>query len=362
MYRLFIQPSKPSRGLLSLPRFTYVKQGVMRNASRLVAYARANPDTVRSDHILVQILQSLAVSITRDTEEYYRIVSELASELSQAVGLTTGNSYGKIRRSSDFYGKYYSEILLGIENDNVDLTDPDADWENWQPVKVLHHNVTSYQPEMLDGSDNSRDGLAVIQIDIPMLAMQYRAFRLREMQRPAEETQLTLGQFVMMYPITNMIWSHLDYSSFNFFLAASRGESYDQFRQRNSFYTTNYDEKAMDCYHTAMDAFRRREYTWQDFFKQIPAISWDNQWEVLSLPTVPATRQLEWALIYSRLPAVLCYFQTNEAHGIGAARQESRRVLRSLRQIRNDNSLKTQLPRDLYEEFSDNVLTLQDIL
>lgn len=362
MYRLFTQPSKSSRGLLSLPRFTYVRQGVERNAKRLIAYARTNPMAVRSDHILMQLLQSLTVPITYDTADYYRIVSKQADELSQAMGFTTGKSYGKVLSGSDFYGKHYKEIIVSLDDKTGILPPNLPNWEDWTPVTVLKHDVTSYMTELLDGSDDSREGVSVIQIDIALLALQYRAFRLREMKKPPEETQLTLAHFVMTYPIANMIWSHLDYSSFNFYLAVMDGQTYDEFREKNSFYTTNYDEKAMECYSQVADAFEKREYDWQDFFKQIPAISADNQWDALKLPVVPGTRQLEWSLIYARLPAISTYFYTNFQHGLNNSRMEGRRVTRSIRQIKNDNSVRNLLPRELYAEFSGTVLALQDIL
>ena len=67
--------------------------------------------TVRSDHILVGILNGLSSS-TNEPSSNYRIARDVALTYTSPRGIVSPVNYGKVQFKSNFYGHECQEILI----------------------------------------------------------------------------------------------------------------------------------------------------------------------------------------------------------------------------------------------------------
>ena len=175
MLELFRTLPPGSTGVMTPPTWAYVQRGLAENTAKVQAYYRQWVRPVRSTHFLARLLQSIAVPKAMETERYYANVDATALNLSMALRMTSTYYKGSVHRGI-FYGPTTPEILLATD-DHFDFEHVHAHWKTAQAVTPLLHAKSDLDLHLPMGQTTSReDGLAVILVNLPMLAVQYRAF------------------------------------------------------------------------------------------------------------------------------------------------------------------------------------------
>jgi hypothetical protein len=214
MHNLFNLMPNIEHGILRLPEWAYVRTELRRNLDRVIAYYRKHPTAVHSAHFLVRLLQSITVPKSLNLERYYYNVDAGALNLSMALKMTSS-----IYRGQLFDGVFYSDCkeILIAHSEPFDFHQAHRNWETLCPIEVLRHPLSDLGLGLPDGDKIGSDyGIAVISINIPMLAVQYRAFRINEEYLTGNsDSQRSVMQFIRMYVIPNMLPSHLDHCLFN---------------------------------------------------------------------------------------------------------------------------------------------------
>lgn len=347
MYNLFLDKPVVSRGIISFPKFLYVRNGLLRELSKVLQYYRTNPRALPGDHFLVRLLGSISVPFGNDVGVYFDRVNDMAMGLSMSLNMTSAINYGETFEPGPFYGPGVSEIILATD-EGFDLSQIEDNWRELQPIRVLRHDITNLNLEIPDGYPTEKNsGIAVIEVNIPMLACQYRQFRWEQAQRPDGEAELTMEQFLRMYPLPNMLMSHVDYALFNYFRAAVFGTDLEDLRPPHSFYLIRYDEKLMEIMFQAIDAFSKREYPYQSILETLPGAVNESMLGALMMPETAPTRQIEWALDIARLPAVEVLVSLTGSHGGNKNREMYNYLRRWFRRTRSDSAFRKVLPRDL---------------
>lgn len=351
--------SKGEYGVLRSPNWPYVRDGLKRNLSTVIRYYRRNPTAVKAQHFLVRLLQSITVPHSLPIDRYYANVDALALNISMALKMTSPIFKGEIFEGV-FYGRNSTEVL--IASDEVfDPVKANTNWRNLCPVRVLQHFRTDIELNIPDGTAfGTESGTAVFSINIPMLAIQYRAFRLEQIKLTADtdEAQLTVQQFIRMYVLPNMLFSHLDVALFNRLVAVKENKPIAEGVKSHPFFVADYDDRVDFVLASVLNYLSIKEQEFAGMLKTIPAVTKENMFEVMTLPNLAPTRQVAWGLVLAELPVAL--FLHRMSHGFRHARNrtEVNYIQRAAQAFKSDSTLRSALPPRLFNQVASELRTI----
>lgn len=275
------------------------RAGLKRNLARIKDYYRRNPTIVPSQHFLVRLLQSIAVPHSINTERYYDNVVLLSNRLSSLLGMTSSISKGKLFKNTFYNGSH--EILLSITERIFDIEEVNKNWKDISAVKVVSHPVSTLDLMLPDGRQETVEtGIAIISIDIPLLALQYRAFCI-EQEYLNNGAQLTIMQFIRMYVIPNTLDSHLDYVIFNRIKKLYFKEPIPNFQQSHPFILVDYSNQVDGVLIRVLSVLEKQVNSFSKILLTLPAITNEDQSYLNDFPSVAITRQIGWALVLSKI-------------------------------------------------------------
>lgn len=340
MQSLFRFEADYNTGGIELRQWRYAQAGLMANLEKIEQFYQQFPIATQSSHLLVRLIQSIAVSRTLPFDRYVANCNSVALSTARSIGLTTALSKGQLM-DGVFYGKNYKEIVLGHDT-LFPLYDVHANWKEWQAVTVLQNEETVTSMMVPDGKINTTSsGLAIIAVNIPLLMAQY--YRFNEEQDLVEQeggARRTIQQFVHSYALTGMLRTHLDCVYFNRLYNRLTGIPNAEPVTRHSFFVNNYDD--------ALDAMAEQQLTYlkglnKRFSGVLGAVHLPvsgNLRNFSELPSIPTTLQVFWALSLSRMKILsfLCLAQkdseVSNARELGTVRwlmrnHQTRQVIRN---------------------------------
>lgn len=201
MYRLFVD--QPYRGVKISPVFNKAARKLDSNIDKVISYYMSNPTFVPNEHPIVKLLAGLTVDLEQSDEILHRQIYNRRDSIAAGVGISTTRNKGEMHPYA-FYCK--NCMLVGSEfGDVLEITS----WVNISAVRPLTHPVESLQPTLPNQIKllNNED-YAVIGVDIPLLAVQYKHWLIHEMRKPAIERNNT-AHFVSKYVFSTMIFHHM---------------------------------------------------------------------------------------------------------------------------------------------------------
>lgn len=345
MLTLFETRTVGYRGTHTHPEFSYIKAGLRREVAKFQRYYRQNALVVRSSHLIVQLLQSLHVSPHLDIATYVSQVADQATRMAMAFKLTTPTVMGKLH-DGVFYGKGMREAII-LTTTPFDQQRAAVAWNTLSPLRVVSHPFTHlgmWVPDGLSEGDEV-EGYAVIELNLPMLAVQYRQWLALRSLTPEVITTATLLQFVHRFPLTNLIESHLDHSVLNRAAGLSQGARVSQVKVGNPFYVVDYQRHFDRVVYRLMKDLERRRLTFPVLLEQLPSVSQSSAYDTVRLPMLAKTRQVDWALTLSRLRTLAFLVQYNDRSQTDDNRQWLNRIRRGVQQLENDRLFTNTLPR-----------------
>jgi hypothetical protein len=338
------------------PDWQYVRDGLKRNLGQVIRFYRKNPMAVQSSHFLVKLLQSITVPHGMNLERYYDNVDALALHVSMALKMTSSIAKGRVF-DGIFYGQGNPEILIA-HTESFNIQEAHRNWQNVCAVKVLRHAKSDLGLNLPNGYESgSESGMAVIAINIPMLAIQYRAFRLNEqfITETTGESQRSIYQFIHMYVIPNMLFSHLDVAVFNRLDNLRKGAPLGETTKEHSFYLADFSDKADKALTQILHNLQSGGKDFTNILKNTPLVTKDNLEQLFALPDIAPTQQALWALVIARLPAVAFLFQVLE-NGPGVSdRHQINKVLREVQRWRTNSLMKNMLPLEEFYTVQDEI-------
>lgn len=223
MITAFKLHQRPPERNFNYPKMSYIRERLQSNYSKLQSYYRFNNVAVRSDHILVTLLNSLLIPPTTQREHAYDLITRAAYSVANGLGIGSSIYTTKVQTKNWFYGDQVKEIIY-LAPRNPFSVDYGNTWKDANAIKVIAHPKSDLTFRLLNGKETSSEsGYAVIEIDAALLHWQYRQFKM-EQQAIAQGTQLSVTHFVAKYVLPNMLKSHLDVAFFNRFVRYNNGQ------------------------------------------------------------------------------------------------------------------------------------------
>ena len=357
----FFNRMHPLHRLIQLnPGWNYAKAGLERNLKNIVQYYQERPFAVKSNHLVARIINTIGVAHDQDTERYYNIVDAKALNLGMAFNLTSSIYRGAIF-DGVFYGPGCKEIIFA-SNEYVNPFEVDKDWKNQSPVTVLCHPRSDMEFLLPTGRDGSVEaGLACININIPMLALQFRAFAREQVQRLDETglTPFTVANFVHMYVLPGMMKSHMDHVLFNRAYNYTMGAPMGKATKKHRFPVIDYSKQVDEVLRDLIKYVRNNDRPFTDILASFPCMNVKNFEELLKLPEQAPTRQIVWAEVLTRLKAL--DWMTTVSPTSGTVHDGSRinELTKAFVAHASDGSFRQVLDKDLY---LDSIRTIKDIV
>ena len=350
MIELFLNLSERSVGSMQPGQWNYIKAGLARNVQKVQQFYQTFNPTVRSNHFLIRLLQTLSVPHSLALDRYYANVDAIALNHSASMGMTSAIAKGRVHRGV-FYGANTPELLVAVD-DFFDFEEVDRNWENVSAVKPLMHAKSDTQLLLPNGLPYSQEsGLTVILVNVPMLAVQYRAF-MREEQNRQRGTAKTIAMFIGGYVLPNMLPAHMELCLFNrLYLDATEPASAANVPFRaHSFRLPQYDYYLDDALETYLEYVSRGNLEFQAILKSLPSLFEPSMYQAMQMPDIAPTRQVDWVLVAARLKVVDFLFKVSQKNLLTRNQHHVNQILRAFRMRDVNRMFQTELPPDALRE------------
>lgn len=317
------------------PRLNTVKDNIFYNYKRITKYWRNMNWVVKSDHILVGILNGLSSS-TFDPASNYRIARDMALTYTAPRGMVTPVNYGKVQFKSSFYGIDSQEIVLEQPFDDAVEQIFTKHYSEWEPVRVIYHPFTSFDYQLANGKKrvNGESGICVIKVDIGLLFAQYKAWRNDESNSVYEDgTRKSIMNFVHSYAVVNMMRTHLECVWFNrlrnkyFGIPNNDNREDSRLAMSSSYYHVD------EVQDTLIEYLNRSRGSVQDYACWIPGLFNKNFKDFLKDDIVMNTHQNRLAKYLAEVPYLSLLFAIDfkvDARASGMERNEYIRKFKSM--------------------------------
>lgn len=349
MKSLFNMTSSVGSPVMYAANWNYVRTGLTQNIGKVIQFYRRNPMAVQSDHFLVRLLQSITIPLNMNLDRYYANVDALSLNLSMALKMTSSIYKGAVF-DGVFYGAGSPEILIA-HDEGFDPIKAHRNWKNLTPVKVLTHPFSDLSMNIPNGKKKSNEtGISVIAIDIPLLAVMYRAWRLTELEATfgTGDSLQSPMQFIHMYVLPNMLFSHMDHVLNNRMFNLITYQDNAEMNNKHSFYLTDFSDKCNSVQKTMISQLLAAKRNFNGILKSLPAMSRDTMYEAMELPAMAATKQVLWGLVVSRMLILKLLIELSDDEFRTKNGSEVNYMLREFVRYKSDGTLRSTLPLRLY--------------
>ena len=324
----------------------YIRRNTEVNIEYVKNYYKINPTAVRSEHILVRLLNSLGIPLILPMDRYVNHLSSKAVRVASSLGISSGYSKGGCFYNQ-FYGENKVEILLAHESIfNYEQTY--LNWKTQVPIEVLRHPETSLDFPILDGKRNEgTGGVCVIAINVVMLGLMYKAFVDEEVKKENKDNpkHKSVMEFIRMYVLPGMIGSHLDISVFNRLNNLRIGIPNDMsIKRTHSFHMPiKLSDKIETCQRDILKNIEQGGYTYSKLLSNIPLLATINAIALNQVPETPQNRQIYWAVLLSRIYLIDFLINVNKA-SLKSNTSYINKIKRTIKMLMANNEHETILP------------------
>ena len=336
-------------GILRYAGWNYVKAGLLRNLSITQTYYHSRIFAVKTNHFLARLIDNINVSHSHGLERFYSIVDSKSNAIASAMRMST--SYQK---SSLFNGVFYGQGCSEIIVTDCSTFDPFEVFKNWRDVsavKVITHPISDLNLLLPNGKDFSVEkGLAVISINIPMLAIQFKAFAADQIYMNENESigLQSTAHFIHRYVLPNMLPSHLDYALFNRLNNLLNGAPLPDNNRRHPFALIDYTAMSDNIQQDIIADMKGKSMDYKSILKTIPAVTSPSMEEALTMADNPPTRQLVWTDVLSRLEVLKAMISLGGTESVSRNMITLNSFAREFVMYTRDKSLQGVLPTNMY--------------
>lgn len=363
MHTLFSSDVMLNYGNMLTPRHERLKDFTYLNLTRAQDYFRRGNFAVQNQHILVKLLKSIKLptgNLTQlsaeDVRNYYDEVRLRDYRLGNSAGLITSTSHGTIRKS-DFYPNTVMEIVIGTSTTYTNaLLTP---WQDLEPVQVHRHPYDTTNYGLLDKRQiMGGRGIAVLSINIPLLALQWLKFN-QWVAASNMKTTPTVNQFIAAYPIQNMVKSHNDIALINRTIKAYRGIKGHDLQPRQAFWLHDDMPLADMVLDSLIPELKRTPRYFENILLHMPTVT-RSGYDAIRLPIDLDMRQNRWAWIIAR--TWLIDFLLEVEYSFNRGRLEGtiiNQIKKELQVIKSDNTFNiTGLPLSIRKTVNGELVSI----
>ncbi|BDD79518.1 hypothetical protein [Burkholderia phage FLC8] len=345
MLSIFNDLQPRMKGIISFPEWTFIRDGLMMNLDHTNKYYRSGAYAVGSDHELVKLLFGLTTSTDEELATYYKRVDAKALTVAQQLGFTTSISKGRMFNNVFFSGK--SREVIIVHNEDFDPQQVTENWRDARPIQILRHGFDFIDCFPMQGQLES-SGVSCFAINLSMLGVQYRAYRQWQKSYVTEETgRNSVYHFLFAYPLNNMIYDAMDHAVFNRLVRLNQNLPTSDNQYRHPFHVTNFVGRVDRILGKVLDTLRNNPLDFYNICATIPLINQGSLLDLLKLPDIYESRQINWAIYMARIDMLL--FLLSFDNNLKMMNQsELSKIKYALKLYLKDGTIQSAVPHDLF--------------
>ena len=338
MYNILNPVNRFDASAFQFAKMTYVRQRVDENYQKYLHERNHRPGRVDSSHLLFKILLSLNTPFEGDMMQYMDRVDAAARQIVPTIGMTSSFSKGRLYTEGLFYDRC-PEIILYVRDRNITMMDLWNDWRGLEPVKVINHPVSSlllFEPAVMNSAQIEKPDLAVISIDIPLMAAQYKMFRTAFPDRNREA-------YVTEVLLPSMLKSHLNVALFNKVMVQFGVRSRCDVKTNLPFAQNAADDAGNDVVNEVVQKLLSKRMTANQVLATIPSLYGNHYLESVTVPSMPPTHQVLWALISHKVDPAALVLEVGKRMGYDQMLREVTNIKRTVIVNKEDKTLSNGL-------------------
>lgn len=345
----------PSRGVIEFGRFRVLRDMLQQNLAKAIDYYRTSRTWIDSRHPLCVLLGSLDASIGLEADVFNGKVVDQTFELAKILNYTSPVSIGTVRNQSMLYGAGTAEAAM-LSTDSYDTFSLAKNWRELAPVRVLRHPRTDMWLWPLNGGFPSTEGgIACLDINLPMLASQYRMWMLTE-ARLLDGNVDPIPAFLSRYPLNNALVSHFDLAFFNRLRATYLQIPLPTVESKTPFYQIDLAGRVDQILEGEVGVLNDRRMTFDTILSQIPCITAENLSQLYRAPNRGLfLRSSNWFNTLYRLPLLSLLVQANARTGNPANSYYLKILRRFFIATGNDRSMLQMVPATYRQQIADEI-------
>ena len=362
MYQLFSNVFLGNNSIIRPPEFELVKRTYQKEVLNIVNYYSNNVFYLKNTHLLVRLLNTFAIPVQYELDRFVDVALTRSPYVAKYFNFTSNLSYGKFH-DGVFYGEGNPELLLYIDT-YFNPFEVINNWKDIQAVKVLDHCVSNLSLVLPNGKvNNVEKGLAVIEINIPLLLVQYRCFMMEQAIRigNGSEMQLDASHFVIKHVLPNMLYSHVEIVLLNRLVNSYYGAPMGQALKKYPFPIIDYGDKVDAVFSKIIKHIKGHNMSYYSSLKNIPSIFHADGQESLLMPDVARTRQVWWALLLTRFKVMKLMLDIGGDRGRHNNRSYVNKLQVDLKRLLEENMLMNTLPKNLHYDIMQDIMRILSI-
>lgn len=337
MYNI-LNPNRFDKSPFQYARMTYLAGRIDENFRKYADGRQQAPGRLDSSHLLMKILSSLSVPFNGDLQEYMVKVDVAMRGVNSSLGITSSANNGGLHTEGVFY-QGCPEIIIYARSDRYTVMDLWRNWREVTPIEVLCHPVTDttvFELGVKNAAELKGRDLAIISIDVPLLAGQWKMWQ-------AANPDKLMEQFLTTTPLVGMMKSHLNLTLFNRLMVKLNIREPVTVKTNLPFAQTPTDKHTDDLVDEIIAKVGGKAMAGSMILDSIPVFYGSSYLHAVALPSLTPTFQVMWVLISQKVEACAVMLEFGHMTGFDKLVHELTVIRRTLIEIRSGQLLSNGL-------------------
>lgn len=355
MRRLFQPHHLDDNVHLQYPQWPALERGLSEYVERVKEYYQSQVRIVPAQHFLVRLLTSLPIPTSLEPQIFFDRVADVAYRVAAGVSIVTPINTAGIRTHGVFYGHDVAEVIAAV-NEDVNVSAAVADWRNLEAVKVHRHPLTDLDIPLPTGVIKSDPrGLAVIVINIPLLALQYKCWWENQLTKSSGEPPLTMEHFIAMVVLPSILKRQLNLAIGNRLIARFFDQPQTTPTKSHPFAVPDYSSRLDAVLNELLATVCIRKLTFDKILNSIPQVGEHTFNELIAIPPGPVTDRIAWVWAIVQVPVLRFLVQVNRLVESNLNQTYLREIRQGLLEYTTSRRLEHLVPQPYCDQLLDEI-------
>lgn len=360
MYTLFNSDSNQEKISVVIPKFNSVKKIINEDIQKVMDYYREYNYQISHTHLIVRILSILNVSFSRSIPDYINTAIERTPIIARLLKLIYPTNDKVETHNGTFYNEHITEYIIASD-DNFDVDYVTKHWGFVSPVKIHTHPFTDFSYGFANSKYNSQSetGVAVISVNIPMIALQWRLFN--RLFKDNSNFYIKANAFAIRYVMLNTLRNHMEHTVINRFMAYYLQKPVSPFLKNHSIFVNDITSKLDEAILQMVETVEKKKVNINQVFTMFPTLYFPAWSSVIRMPDIVTTQYNKWIFLVAYLPYIELYLAMVKNKDIRSDRDTLFTIRRQLKYLENQRGLMIPLDRTSAMKYSNIKSMLVDL-
>lgn len=339
--------------------YTSLQRNYQWNKDTIENYYNTRTFAVKNSHILARITSNLPILLQDDNLTFSSMLQGRTPYVSKTFQLTSPINNG-IVHEPHFYANNGKEVLISVDKP-LNLAKVRNNWRKESCIKVYQHPRNDTRLLLPFGiDDGSKGGMSVIALDLNILGLKYREFMKEQVwNEQSDKVVLNVDHFIAKYVITGSLESDIDHRILNRVMDTYYGNPSVVPRYKHKF-PIHEPTTLLDRYTgNVLDRITSSKLTFEAILMNIPLMFSMGAFDLLTVDSMPMTRQVKWSVYLSRLKYLCFIYDVAKEKSMGASHISEWKY--SIRRFEGDGGFHVIIPEPYRTELQGYIDKIKDM-